>query len=38
MKKLVVKGFILPGAGKGLFTNDLIARGTRIAEYKGRII
>lgn len=27
----------IPGAGKGLFTKEFIAKGTRILEYKGRI-
>ena len=36
-KHLVVKKSTLPGAGKGLFTKKLIPRGTRIAEYKGKI-
>jgi SET domain-containing protein len=38
MKKLVVKKSGLPQAGKGLFTNVFIPKGTRIAEYKGTII
>lgn len=36
-KQLEVKESTLPGAGKGLFTHDFIPKGTRIAEYKGRI-
>ena len=36
-KKVVVKKSILPGAGKGLFAKELIPRGTRIVEYKGKI-
>lgn len=36
-KQLEVKESNLPGAGKGLFTTEYIAKGTRIAEYKGRI-
>jgi uncharacterized protein len=35
---LVVKGSTLFGAGNGLFTKIFIPKGTRIAEYKGRII
>lgn len=35
--RLVVKRSSLPGAGKGLFTKNLIPAGTRIVEYKGRI-
>jgi len=37
-KKLIVKKSILPGAGKGLFTQVLIPKGTRIVEYKGQIV
>ena len=37
-KHLVVKKSILPGAGKGLFTKVFIPKGTRICEYKGRIL
>ncbi len=36
-KDLLVKKSTLPGAGKGLFTNVFIPKGTRIAEYKGKI-
>ena len=36
-KYLRVKRSALPNAGKGLFTTKPIAKGTRIAEYKGRI-
>jgi len=36
-KNLQVKKSTLPGAGKGLFTNKFIPKGTRIAEYKGKI-
>ena len=36
-KKVVVKKSILPGAGKGLFAKELIPRGTRIVENKGKI-
>ena len=35
-KHLFVKKSTIPGAGKGLFTKIDIAKGTRIAEYKGR--
>ncbi len=36
-KHLIIKRSTLPAAGKGLFTKIFIAKGTRIAEYKGRI-
>ncbi len=36
-KQLEVKESNIPGAGKGLFTNDFIAKGARIVEYKGAI-
>ena len=36
-KYLRVKRSVLPRAGKGLFTTKPIKKGTRIAEYKGRI-
>ena len=36
-KQLEVKESNIPGAGKGLFTNDFIPKGARIIEYKGRI-
>lgn len=36
-KYLVIKKSTLPGAGNGLFTKKLIPKGTRIAEYKGKI-
>jgi uncharacterized protein len=36
-KNLVIKKSILPGAGKGLFTKKIIPKGSRIAEYKGKI-
>lgn len=35
---LIVKKSLLPNAGKGLFTNKLIKKGTKIIEYKGEII
>lgn len=35
-KQLVVKRSTIPGAGKGLFTNKFIPKGTRIVEYKGK--
>lgn len=35
--KLVVKKSIMPGAGKGLFTKELIAKDTCFLEYKGTI-
>lgn len=36
-KKVEVKQSVLPGAGKGLFAKELIPKGTRIVEYKGKI-
>jgi uncharacterized protein len=36
-KELRVRKSLLPGAGKGLFTNKFIPKGTRIVEYKGKI-
>jgi len=36
-KQLEVKESTIPGAGKGLFTTKVIAKGTRIIEYKGRV-
>lgn len=36
-KQLEVKESNIPGAGKGLFTNQFIPKGSKIAEYKGRI-
>ena len=35
-KQLVVKRSKIPGAGKGLFTKEFIAKGTRIVQYKGK--
>jgi len=35
-KHLFVEESTIPGAGKGLFTNIDIPKGTRIVEYKGR--
>lgn len=35
--QLYIKKSQLPGAGKGLFTKSSISKGTRIAEYKGKI-
>jgi SET domain-containing protein len=35
---LIVKTSILPGSGKGLFTNILILKGEKIIEYRGEII
>jgi uncharacterized protein len=37
-KSLIVKKSTLPGAGKGLFTKIAIAKGTRIVEYKGKLV
>jgi uncharacterized protein len=36
-KDLLVKKSTIPGAGKGLFTKKFIPKGSRIAEYKGKI-
>ena len=36
-KNLLVKKSTIPGAGKGLFTTKSIPKGTRIAEYTGKI-
>ena len=36
-KQLEIRESNIPGAGKGLFTNEFIPKGTRIIEYKGRI-
>lgn len=35
-KQLYVKKSTIPNAGKGLFTKNFIAKGTRIIEYKGK--
>lgn len=35
-KQLYVKKSGIPGAGKGLFTKQVISKGTRIVEYKGK--
>ena len=37
-KSLMVKKSTLPGAGRGLFTKVAIAKGTRIVEYKGKLV
>jgi hypothetical protein len=37
-KYLLVKRSGIAGAGRGLFTTTFIPKGTRIVEYKGRII
>ncbi len=37
-KSLLVKKSTLPGAGRGLFTKVAIAKGSRIVEYKGKIV
>jgi uncharacterized protein len=37
-KSLIVKKSKLPGAGRGLFTKVAIEKGTRIVEYKGKIV
>ena len=36
-EQLQVKKSILPQAGKGLFTTKPVKKGTRIAEYRGKI-
>ena len=36
-KNLVIKRSSLPSAGKGLFSKQLIKRGTPIVEYKGKV-
>jgi uncharacterized protein len=36
-KHLFIKKSILPNSGKGLFTKIAIDKGTRIAEYKGKL-
>lgn len=36
-KQLIIKRSKITAAGKGLFTKQFIAKGTRIIEYKGRI-
>ena len=36
-KQLFIKKSGIPEAGKGLFTKQFIAKGTRIVEYKGEI-
>lgn len=36
-KQLKIKTSRLPDAGKGLFTSKPIRKGTRIAEYKGKM-
>jgi SET domain-containing protein len=36
-KQLQVKTSNIPGAGTGLFTNEVIPKGARIVEYKGKI-
>jgi uncharacterized protein len=37
-KYLVVKKSLIPDAGKGLFTKVDIKKGTRIVEYKGKVV
>jgi uncharacterized protein len=37
-KSLVVRKSIIPNSGKGLFTKVFIAKGTRIIEYKGKVV
>jgi len=37
-KNLIVKKSTIPGSGKGLFTKVSIAKGTRIVEYKGKVV
>jgi len=35
---LEVKDSTLPGAGRGLFTKVFVPKGTRITEYKGKVM
>lgn len=37
-KDIVVKRSTIPNSGKGLFTKKFIPKGTRIVEYKGKVI
>jgi uncharacterized protein len=37
-KQLYVRESTLPGAGKGLFTKNLIPKGKRIIEYRGEVM
>lgn len=37
-KSLIVKKSTIPNSGKGLFTKVLIKKGTRIVEYKGKVV
>ena len=37
-KSLIVKKSRLPGAGRGLFTKVAIKKGTRVVEYKGKVV
>lgn len=37
-KSLIVKKSTIPGSGKGLFTKVMIPKGTRIIEYKGKVV
>jgi uncharacterized protein len=37
-KNLVVKKSTIPNSGKGVFTKKFIPKGTRIVEYKGKVI
>jgi len=37
-KQLFIKKSGIPAAGKGLFTNKAIPKGTKIVEYKGEIV
>lgn len=36
-KSLFISQSKIPGAGKGLFTREIIKKGERIVEYKGKI-
>ncbi len=36
-RQLYIKRSQIPGAGKGLFTKQFIAKRTRIVEYKGKV-
>jgi uncharacterized protein len=37
-KNLVVKKSTIPNSGNGLFTKKFIPKGTRIVEYKGKVV
>ncbi len=37
-KNLIIKKSTIPGSGKGLFSKVFIPKGTRIIEYKGKVV